>query len=442
MFDDDVLVYKPQGAIKDIWKSDDRVVCAYGPAGTGKTRGILEKLHYICDNFPKVRVLICRQTRDSLNESVLETFENEVLPDDHPAKTDVQRRMRPKYVYPNGSEIVLGGLDKPKKILSSRYDIIFIGEAIEAEEEAMQTLLTRLRGNAFKYRQLILDTNPGGFDHWIYQANLHGRLRFIKTSHQDNPRYWDEDKEEWTEEGNEYVQGTLAMLTGHMRQKYYIGEWGYSAGLVYSDFDSERNVIPPHPLPLDTYVFYAGVDFGFNDPFVFSVFAYNTKTMDLILVKEIYFSRRLIEDHIITIKRMLESLGNPRIKKMVTDWAKQEAHQLARALDIPRVAADKKSIQHNIDNLSLLLQQAGSDKPGFYIFEDSLYEKDEFLSKEKKHPTCTKEEFPRYSWKKDVTGTMILDVPIDKFNHGINAAEYVSKYTHGKTLFRIRARWR
>ena len=172
------------------------------------------------------------------------------------------------------------------------------------------------------------------------------------------------------------------------------------------------------------------------------MFALNTENQNIYLVKEIYFSRRLIEDHVVTIKRMLHELGDPPIKKMVTDHAKQEATQLARGLNIPRVPANKKSIQHNIDNLSMLLQNAGSDKPGFYIFEDSLYEVDEFLQKERKHPTCTREEFPRYVWKKDVTGTLILDVPVDKYNHGINAAEYVTQYTHGRTVFKIRARWR
>jgi len=38
------------------------------------------------------------------------------------------------YTYPNGSTIVLGGLDKESRIMSTQYDVIYVQEAIELTE--------------------------------------------------------------------------------------------------------------------------------------------------------------------------------------------------------------------------------------------------------------------------------------------------------------------
>jgi Rad3-related DNA helicase len=46
-----------------------------GPAGTGKTFAILCLLHCLASDEPGLRILICRQTRVSLTDSVLITFE-------------------------------------------------------------------------------------------------------------------------------------------------------------------------------------------------------------------------------------------------------------------------------------------------------------------------------------------------------------------------------
>ena len=42
--------------------------------------------------------------------------------------------MRQAYHYPNGSEVVVGGLDKPSKVMSTEYDLVYVQEAIELFE--------------------------------------------------------------------------------------------------------------------------------------------------------------------------------------------------------------------------------------------------------------------------------------------------------------------
>ena len=74
-----------------------------GPAGTGKSRGCLEKLHFLASKYAKMRGLIVRKTRASLTESALVTFEEKVVPANHPILNGAGRAHRQAYRYPNGS---------------------------------------------------------------------------------------------------------------------------------------------------------------------------------------------------------------------------------------------------------------------------------------------------------------------------------------------------
>src|SRR5262249_51460015 len=123
--------YRPRGAPLKLWTDRSPEVLVSGPAGTGKSRACLEKLHACCLRWPGCRWLIVRKTRESLTESALVTFEEKVLAEGSPIRLGPQRRMRQAYHYPNGSEVVVGGLDKPSKVMSTEYDGIYVQEAIE-----------------------------------------------------------------------------------------------------------------------------------------------------------------------------------------------------------------------------------------------------------------------------------------------------------------------
>ena len=96
----------------------------HGPAGTGKSRAWMEKIHLTALRYPNSRQLLVRKTRASLTQAALATFELHVLPVGSPVMAGASRAMRQAYTYPNGSEIVCAGLDNPQKIMSSEYDRI------------------------------------------------------------------------------------------------------------------------------------------------------------------------------------------------------------------------------------------------------------------------------------------------------------------------------
>ncbi len=218
------------------------LVC--GPAGTGKTYPILTILHCLCADNPGLRVLFMRATRVSLTESVLVTFEQEVLPADscEGMSQGAQRSHRHSYRYANGSEIVLGGLDRnATRILSTAWDIVYANEAIELQQEVWETIGTRISrpGRDRRLGWLIGDTNPSHPGHWLKTRCDSGGTALWDTTHQANPLL--HDGTTWTEAGIAYL-ARLARLTGPRRKRLLEGIWAQGEGIWFDTFDSEIHV--------------------------------------------------------------------------------------------------------------------------------------------------------------------------------------------------------
>ena len=214
-----------------------------GPAGTGKTFPVLCMLHVLATGYAGLRILICRQTRASLTNSVLVTFEQEVLAADGMGwlAGSVSRSTRMSYRYPNGSEVALGGLDKPDRILSTGWDLIFVNEAIETREDAWDALGSRLDrpGRPRRFGYLLADTNPGAPNHWLKTRCDEGRTSLWETSHKANPAMF--DGVAWTPAGLAYLD-RLDRLRGTRRKRLKEGLWASGEGTWFDTFDTSTHV--------------------------------------------------------------------------------------------------------------------------------------------------------------------------------------------------------
>src|SRR6266702_1318417 len=139
--------YVPYGACLALLRDKGPEVLISGPAGTGKSRACLEKLHIAAERYPGMRGLILRKTRASLTEAALVTFESHVVPVGHPILKGPSRAMRRSYRYPNGSELIVNGLDDPAKVMSTEFDLAYIQEAIECTENDWEMVTSRLRNH-------------------------------------------------------------------------------------------------------------------------------------------------------------------------------------------------------------------------------------------------------------------------------------------------------
>lgn len=413
------LHIKLQGAMIRIWECLDQEMLAEGPAGTAKTRTILELLDYIARKYDGARILIIRKTRTSMTHSVMATFERFVQQSDVHFHTIDQA-----YQYRNGSIIAVAGMDKPTKILSSEWDMVYWNEATEGTEHEWETLSTRLRGGIVPYQQMIADCNPDVSTHWLNLRANTERMTRIVTRHEDNPLYWDAVKGEYTPEGERYVKGVLDQLTGVRYLRYRKGVWAAREGLVYEGFDRAVHVIRRDQMP-ELRTRYRAIDFGYANPFVCQWWGLDYDGR-LYLYRELYFTQRTVKVHAERIQK--ESAGEAIVDTICDHDAEDRA--TLRENGIPSVAA-KKAIRPGIDAVIERLKVQGDGKPRLYLVEDALVEPDTSL-RDKGLPTCTLEEFGSYAWPASKADRNDKEEPVDAYNHGLDALRYMVMQLDGK----------
>ena len=135
------LDYAPYGAIRELFRCRNAEVVLSGPANTGKSRGALEKCHWMLDKYPRIRGLMVRKTRRSITQSCMVTYEEKVLP---------YRGYIPfhggdqEWRYKNGSIFAVAGIDDPNKIFSSEWDFVYVNQAEELDLSDWESILSRI----------------------------------------------------------------------------------------------------------------------------------------------------------------------------------------------------------------------------------------------------------------------------------------------------------
>lgn len=437
--------YSPYGALRDLWYCKDPEVMVAGPYETGKTFGCLQKLNALLWKYPKARGLMVRKSYKTLIPSALASYYNKVqpYPPGHPrCPVEVYGGGKPDWInYPNGSQLILGGLDIPEKVLSSEYDFIFVPQAEELSLHDWEQLGSRCTGRAGNapYSQMIGDCNPDVPTHWILNRE---RLTVLHSRHTDNPTLFERDehgelildedgKPTPTKQGRRTIE-TLQNLTGVRYKRGYLGMWVAAEGQVYEEFDATVHVVDNFEIP-PTWRRYRAFDFGYTHPFTCQWWA-EDHDGSLYLYREIYYSNRTVRDHV---------EGTPE-RKGVKAWSEGEEY-VANICDwdaedkatleehgIKTTNADKR-MTVGIEKVQERLKIRKNGKPRLYIFRDSLVEEDERLAL-RYQPTSTVEEFPGYVWRDLGEGreqTSKDETPIRTADHGMDALRYMVMYLDG-----------
>lgn len=406
--------YELRGANLAAQTNYDPELVLVGSAGTGKTLADLIYINNAMWNYPNLRVLVVRKVRADLAESVLVTYERDILGYDNPICAGVMRENRHAYRYPNGSIMVLAGMDRPGKVLSSEWDIIYVPEATQLTENDWETLKMRVgRTGDFPYPQLRADTNPDRPDHWLKKRAEVGMTTMLTSFHRDNPAYWDGKLGTWTPAGVRYVVGTLAKLTGVRKLRFFDGIWAAAEGMVYEEWNDAIHEIDSFPIPI-AWRRIRAVDFGFSNPFVCLWGAVDPDGR-IYIYRQIYKTRRLVEEHTADIIRL--SKGEV-IEKTVTDHDAEDRATMDK--HGVKTTAARKGISVGIQALQSRMQVQPDGKARFYVFKDSLVERDLDLEDGKK-PMRLSEEFPGYVW----ADTKKKEVPVDEDNHALDALRYL-----------------
>src|SRR5688572_8170324 len=135
------------GGARELWRYKGPEVILEGPFETGKTMGALIKLHALMCRYSNARALMTRKTYNSLVDSAVVSYEKKVLPyppgDERCAVKKFGGEKPEFYDYPNGSRIVVKGLDNAGKALSAEYDYIYVNQAEELNLHEWETLTSR-----------------------------------------------------------------------------------------------------------------------------------------------------------------------------------------------------------------------------------------------------------------------------------------------------------
>lgn len=420
----------PRGAVKTLWQTRDRETMVSGPAETGKTFGCIQYLDALLWKYPGAQAIMARKTQASLVGSALRTYKR-VIGDNSPIRA--YGGNSPQWFdYPNGSRLWIAGLDNAQKALSSERDLIYINQAEELTESDWETLTTRCtgRGAVMPYTRMFGDCNPAYPTHWIKAREKSGKLRLLESRHEDNPTLYAEGGE-ITEQGRRSLS-VLDGLTGTRYLRLRKGLWVQAEGVVYEGFDPARHIIPRIPIPADWPRVWT-VDFGFVNPFVWQDWATDPDGR-LILVREIYRTQRLVEDHAKDIKRASgwewkDAEGKthppvnpqPRPVAVICDHDAEDRATLEKHLGLTTRAA-VKNVSGGIQAVAARLKLAGDNKPRLLLFDDALLEIDPLLL-DAKSPVKTADEFEVYVWDTR-QGMKKGDQPVKAVDHGMDPLRY------------------
>lgn len=454
--------FKPRGAGLEVFKRRDNEVLLAGPAGTGKSRSALEKVHAMClangECPPRCRIehehrgglkaLIVRKTHASLTATGMVTYK------EHVAAEAIEMGLvkwyggsgsePPAFKYANGSTIKVGGMDNPTKIMSSEYDIIFVQEATELSVTDWEKLKTRLRNGRTSFQQLLADCNPEGPDHWLKLRCDDGKCHMLYSRHTDNPVLFD-DAGTPTARGEAYLK-LLNDLTGVRKLRLLGGIWAAAEGVIYSGWDPAIHLSDRKMLPQEWRRIWS-IDFGFRNPFVWQMWAVDPDGRAW-LEREIYQTEMLVEDiwrfkilPLITF-RDGETWKYPKPDWILADHDAEDRATFERHSGLRTIAAIK-DVSPGIQAMQKRMVLRGDGKPGMYVLRDSLVERDPRLA-EAARPIGFAGEVTGYVWKAKANTTASTqekpepDEPLKLNDHSMDAARYLFAQLDLRSVPRVR----
>lgn len=173
------------------------------------------------------------------------------------------------------------------------------------------------------------------------------------------------------------------------------------------------------------------VDWGFTNPGVIQVWAID-KDSRAFLVHEIYMTKRTIDWW---IEQAKELQSHFHISRFVCDPAEPAFIDMFRQAGLDAVPGNN-SLSLGIQKVQERLKIAGDGRPRLYILRDSLLEADRTLYREYPgdlKPVCSEQEFTSYVWPEGIDGRAVKEVPLDLYNHGMDAMRYMVMALDGAT---------
>lgn len=310
----------------------------------------------------------------SLRQTVVKDLV-EVLQDWSLYKTIRHNRMLGQIDFPNGSIIDYFSVDDEQKIRGRKRDHLYINECNEISLDEYIQLKLRTSGKT------VIDFNPSEDSGWFYDLITQPGTQLIRSTYKDNV-YLSQSQVDYIE--------SLKETDENIYRVYTLGERPIRNEQVYKHFKVGTN----HSFTQLQEVVKTtiGIDWGFNDPTV--VVRCRHHRNGEISVKELYRESNK------TVKEVIEDIIKLNIKDypLYCDHRPEIIEQLNQEGFDARKA--KKDIVMGIDKVKSLK---------IFVDESCL----EFL-----------DEVKKYSYRTVKSNQPSDNIPLDKFNHGMDALRY------------------
>jgi phage terminase large subunit len=350
--------------------------------------------------YPESNLLVVRKTFRTIKDSCFAELKWAIHRLQVDAWWDIKESPLEMTYKPTGQKIYFRGLDDPLKVTSITVDIgylcwLWIEEAYEiSSEDDFNTLDESIRGKVPEglFKQATLTFNPWNEHHWI-------KKKFFDVEDEDilamTTNYL---CNEWLDEKDHKKFQIMKERNPRRYKVAGLGDWGIVDGLVFENWiekEFDINKIREQQGIKSAF----GLDFGYtNDPSTLFCGLVDEKNKIIYVFDEMY----------------KEGMSNEKIASKITamGYAKEK---------IRADSAEPKSIDRLRDLGLSHIRKARKGK-------DSITNGIDYISDYKIiiHPRCVNfiTEISNYTWDKDKKTGKKLNVPIDDFNHLMDAMRY------------------
>lgn len=402
-----------------------------GKPGGGKSYLAGNKVHAFLLQYPGTTWVVARKKRLDMDQSTIPLMLHKIINIRHEPRCWFHTRSdRVIYEHPEGkvSELLFKGMHTREQRegwksigMSGSADGIWFEEATEFEEEDYDLADTRIRGTAAGWEQFILSCNPDSRMHWVNVRLIMG----------EEAAYYYSD---WTMNSHiDQKKYTLRMSRkkGITRARMWDGRWTDGIGIVIDPWQDRYNKhSSPDPkvgnvTPRADYIEDGGpvvwvVDDGYSGHRDAKTKYFSTKSNprafllcqkrpnDQVAVFDEHYEVKLLYDpHIRYVLEMCEKKGYPLPDYVLYDGA---SPTLGRYLEQNGLNAIPFRTKIN-EGIEELRNWVGADTNG--------------VRRLIVHPRARN---LRWEFVSYVYDSKKVDTPIDAFNHGIDAARYLTTF--------------
>lgn len=386
-------------AIRKLRRMRKRTRVVPGGTSAGKTYGILPILIDLATRSPRLEISVVSESIPHLRRGAIKDFLN-IMIDTGRYNDQNWNKTFLTYTFSNGAYIEFFSADQEDRVRGPRRNILYINECNNLSFETYHQLAIRTSGTIW------LDFNPSN-PFWVHEElEKDEDAEWLTLTYLDNEaldpaivKEIEKGKSRAYVDVNGDIHDKDNVKSGYWDnwwKVYGLGLLGSLEGVIFSNW----KII--HDVPEDAIWLGTGLDFGYtNDPTaIVNIYSWN----GMRILDEVCYQTKLM---------------NVEIAKVLTGYK----------LPIWADSAEPKSIDEiyaaGIYTIKPTVKGPDSIDYGIQLMQGQEY-------RVTKRSTNLIKELRSYCWDSDKTGKL-LNKPIDKYNHALDAVRYHEMMTIGKS---------